>query len=57
VPGGLLGVVTDGWRALQRRRRPPLTAVATAAADEAPPEEELAVLETLAEDSTVGRSS
>jgi branched-chain amino acid transport system permease protein len=53
VPGGLLGVTTDGWRVLQRRRRPPLTTVAAAAEDEAPPEEELAVLETLAE----GRSS
>jgi len=50
VPRGLLGLVTDGWRALQRRRRPPLQAVA--AADEAPPDDELAVLENLA-----GRSS
>ena len=58
VPGGLLGVMTEGWRALQRRRRPPLTAVAAAVvADEAPPEEELAVLETLASDTTVGRTS
>lgn len=46
VPRGLLGLVTDGWRALQRRRRPPLQSVA--AADEAPPDDELAVLEDLA---------
>jgi branched-chain amino acid transport system permease protein len=46
VPRGLLGLVTDGWRALQRRRRPPLQAIA--AADEAPPDDELAVLENLA---------
>jgi branched-chain amino acid transport system permease protein len=46
VPRGLLGLFTDGWRALQRRRRPPLQAVA--AADEAPPDDELAVLENLA---------
>jgi branched-chain amino acid transport system permease protein len=57
VPGGLLGVMTDGWRALQRRRRPPVTAVASVTADEASPDRELAVLETIAEDSTVGRTS
>jgi branched-chain amino acid transport system permease protein len=54
VPRGLLGLVTDGWRAAQRRRRPPLEAVAVT--DDAPPDDELAVLEDLTE-GTVGRSS
>jgi branched-chain amino acid transport system permease protein len=57
IPGGLLGVMTEGWRAFQRRRRPPLSTVPVVAVDGAPPDADLAVLEELAEDSPVERSA
>jgi branched-chain amino acid transport system permease protein len=62
MPGGLFGVITDGWRAWQRRRRPaipqaeaPVPAVAAAQAEggdvEARAEAELASLGTVDEGS------
>jgi branched-chain amino acid transport system permease protein len=54
VPGGLVGLTTDGYRALKRRRTAPPEGAAVVAADEAVDDEELAVLEQLNRDTTVG---
>ncbi|MET7392860.1 branched-chain amino acid ABC transporter permease [Dactylosporangium sp. NPDC005572] len=53
VPRGLVGLATDGWRRL--RRRQPADTVAVA--DDTTPDRELAALENLAQDTSMGRTS